>query len=620
MSLASRKSQFTDRRQTGQSDGLRAGLVRATAEKKSLPLMGITVDQSLQVRVGGLDADHLDSIVTKLTNGGEIDRAIVVFRNTDGKYLLADGFHRLEAYKRVGRKNVVCEVHDGDWEAARLYAETANMEHGLRINNEDKRGILESRLARKYYENEDGVLATNAVIAADLGVTDRTIAGWLEEILTAKNFGVDLSKRVDKNGRVIAVDAIVKASAERAETNRQTKLGEQVAAESAKLAEWRASNVIFRAKYIADALLRSPSNRHLANSLKIELPSENTPEEHKTFGYYVKAAHKHFRLTPGREETFIHDFQSTKDVKWYQELLSVVTPAIWEQADAQNWTEGEMQDWLDGFHQRQSAPLPSAAPRPGMAQPKNPDLTYQAPAPTGRHRLTEAEMRTQPTYDCPINIGQRIKILATGEITYVAAVEWVDVEWRLRTERHPDSYLLLTDISKVADDPYEGDEELREIVKEVDPAAYVPASDTENKTPFVVGQMVFDKELQQVAEVIAINGVNITVLVEGLPEYEAWYAEFEAIQDAAPDVATAFNRPVGNKPPYEPADEIAALRMAMENLKAAATELKNADVTTIRLLAPAIKETYIRDLREVDDYTHSCIMAVTQLIGRAVNV
>jgi hypothetical protein len=592
VSLASRKSQFTDRRQAGQSDGLRAGLIRATAEKKSLPLVGITVDQSLQVRVGGLDGDHLDSIVTKLTNGGEIDRAIVVFRNADGEYLLADGFHRLEAYKRVGRKAVVCEVHDGDWEAARLYAETANMEHGLRINNEDKRGILESRLARKYYENEDGILASNAVIASDLGVADRTIAGWLDEMVTTKNFVVDLSKRVGKDGRVYEVEGIQTAQQQRVENHNQRKLDQQVAAESAKLAEWRASNVIFRAKYIADALLRSPSNRHLANSLRIELPSENTPEEHKTFGYYVKAAHKHFRLTPGREETFIHDFQSTKDVKWYQELLSVVTPAIWEQADAQNWTEGEMQDWLDGFHQRQSAPLPSAAPRPGMAQPKNPDLTYQAPAPTGRHRLTEPGA---PPAD-----------------PFVDGEQWQETTG-LSIDPYEDDQNTYTSLQLPAEYPFFQPEGSQSPIQN-------PPIDTENKTPFVVGQMVFDKELQQVAEVIAINGVNITVLVEGLPEYEAWYAEFEAIQDAASDVATAFNRPVGNKPPYEPADEIAALRMAMENLKAAATELKNSQVTTIRLLAPAIKETYIRDLREVDDYTHSCIMAVTQLIGRAVNV
>lgn len=40
-------------------------------------------------------------------------------------------------------------------------------------------------------------------------------------------------------------------------------------------------------------------------------------------------------------------------------------------------------------------------------------------------------------------------MITTGEITYVAAVEWVDVEWRLRTESYPDDYLLLSDVEIV---------------------------------------------------------------------------------------------------------------------------------------------------------------------------
>lgn len=499
MSLVSRKSQFTDRRQAGQSDGLRAGLIRATAEKKSLPLVGITVDQSLQVRVGGLDSDHLDSIVTKLTNGGEIDRAIVVFRNADGKYLLADGFHRLEAYKLVGRKNVVCEVHDGDWEAARLYAETANMEHGLRINNEDKRGILESRLARKYYENEDGILASNAVIASDLGVADRTIAGWLDEMVTTKNFVVDLSKRVGKDGRVYEVEGIQTAQQQRVENHNQRKLDQQVAAESAKLAEWRASNVIFRAKYIADALLRSPSNRHLSNSLRIELPSENTPEEHKTFGYYVKAAHKHFRLTPGREETFIHDFQSTKDVKWYQELLSVVTPAIWEQADAQNWTEDEMQDWLDGFHQRQSAPLPSAAPRPGMAQPTR-EIEYQPPKPIGRHitgapaPAVEAETRTEPP--AAFKIGQNVEVFETGDKGIVHHVEYSNYEWLIHVKLYDGIHVFKADeIARV----------FAEVMQEALEQPYEPQPGDDGTCPYEVGQEVIFAETGEIITITAMS-------------------------------------------------------------------------------------------------------------------
>ncbi len=458
MSLTKQKSQFTDRRQTGQSDGLRAGLVRATAEKKSLPLIGITVDQSLQVRVGGLDADHLDSIITKLTNGGEIDRAIVVFRTPDGKYLLADGFHRLEAYKRVGRKTVVCEVHDGDWEAARLYAETANMEHGLRINNEDKKSILESRLTRKYYENEDGILASDGVIAADLGISRPTAGMWLKAIVTSKNLLVDLSRRVDKDGRVVTVEGIQTAQQQRA-----VEAAERKRTLSA-IGKIQALCTLFYGKYAA---------------AKAERGIQLLDDPDKGYDWCYQFRNPTYTLGPGGDAKFQADYAALP-VALYQEFLRLTDKATFGAADMDNWTDEQLAEYTYAMGQRppRQSNVGETFERTSMAQPKHPDLPYQPPASVGRHRLTE-----------------------------VAAPE-------AKTNEHLSARDALLPEKQVQ-----------------------TTHDPQNNTPFVIGQRVLDIDLGHEAEIVSINGGNVTLQMEGLPEYEVWFTDLQAVEGSAVDPA-----------------------------------------------------------------------------------
>lgn len=62
---------------------------------------------------------------------------IVYFDGAD--YWLADGFHRLEAWKRIGRAEVPAEIRQGDRRKAILHSVAANSAHGLRRTNDDKR-------------------------------------------------------------------------------------------------------------------------------------------------------------------------------------------------------------------------------------------------------------------------------------------------------------------------------------------------------------------------------------------------------------------------------------------------------------------------------------------------
>ena len=109
---------------------------------------------------------------------GERFPAVTVF--TDGaEYYLADGFHRVEALRRIGKKSVMAELQDGDYKAALLYALKANSTHGLRRTNADKRHALE--MAWNAREHLFGGEPSNALLADTCGVTRQWVIKWLQE-------------------------------------------------------------------------------------------------------------------------------------------------------------------------------------------------------------------------------------------------------------------------------------------------------------------------------------------------------------------------------------------------------------------------------------------------------
>lgn len=86
----------------------------------------LVVDQSLQPRVDGLDADHVRTLEETAKHWSPLK--VVQW---DGRYLLVDGFHRLEAAKNLKLETVPVEVletpADGDLQAL---AFTLNAGHG----------------------------------------------------------------------------------------------------------------------------------------------------------------------------------------------------------------------------------------------------------------------------------------------------------------------------------------------------------------------------------------------------------------------------------------------------------------------------------------------------------
>jgi hypothetical protein len=99
----------------------------------------IRTDGGTQVRV----TENSSAIerYAEAMNRGVIFPAIDVFY--DGKdYWLADGHHRLAAYKKCGYDMIPCHIHEGDRTSALTFACHSNQEHGLPLTNADKRNIV----------------------------------------------------------------------------------------------------------------------------------------------------------------------------------------------------------------------------------------------------------------------------------------------------------------------------------------------------------------------------------------------------------------------------------------------------------------------------------------------
>lgn len=103
------------------------------ASERELPLGEILIDRSVSVRRGDLDHKTIESYQENL----EVLPPVDVFKVDDG-YLLAAGFHRVEAHRRAGAEKIRANVHKGDREAALEFAAKADVTHGRPLTREEK--------------------------------------------------------------------------------------------------------------------------------------------------------------------------------------------------------------------------------------------------------------------------------------------------------------------------------------------------------------------------------------------------------------------------------------------------------------------------------------------------
>lgn len=145
---------------------------------QTLPLKQIRIDGGTQPRVE-ISEEVVAEYAEQLREGSAFPPVTVFF---DGAaWWLADGFHRYHAHRRAGRETMVADLHDGGLREAILYSVGANIEHGLRRTNEDKRKAVETMLTNEIVsKDENGKPWANREIARRCHVSEITVRRFLE--------------------------------------------------------------------------------------------------------------------------------------------------------------------------------------------------------------------------------------------------------------------------------------------------------------------------------------------------------------------------------------------------------------------------------------------------------
>lgn len=162
---------------------------------RKLPLDDVTVYTGTQFRVDGVQPDVVEDYVRALESGAVFPPVYVVFDGT--AYYLADGFHRVEAYRRLRVEMVDAEVVEGTLRDAMFYAMAANLRHGLRPTKADKNAAVLAML-----QDDEWTKKPDREIGRHCGVDGKTVAKIRRE------HGIDTptTRSTLRSGRRVEVD------------------------------------------------------------------------------------------------------------------------------------------------------------------------------------------------------------------------------------------------------------------------------------------------------------------------------------------------------------------------------------------------------------------------------
>jgi hypothetical protein len=136
-------------------------------------------DGGTQTRAALTDA-VVSEYAEAIQSGASFPPLVVFHDGTD--HWLADGFHRLNAYRRLGAQAVPVDVRQGTRRDAILFSCGANGAHGLRRTNEDKRRAVETLL-----RDEEWCRKSNRWISERAGVSDPFVMKVRSELLTVSS-------------------------------------------------------------------------------------------------------------------------------------------------------------------------------------------------------------------------------------------------------------------------------------------------------------------------------------------------------------------------------------------------------------------------------------------------
>lgn len=113
--------------------------VSTRSEIKSVKLEDITIDPGIQSRVK-TDMMFVHDFAEAMANGAVFPPVTTFYDGRD--YWLADGFHRIAAYKQAGISSIPCTVRNGSRRDAIIFSAGANQRFSIKRKSEDiKRSI-----------------------------------------------------------------------------------------------------------------------------------------------------------------------------------------------------------------------------------------------------------------------------------------------------------------------------------------------------------------------------------------------------------------------------------------------------------------------------------------------
>lgn len=144
------------------------------AVEKQVGLRGLVADfNRFQARVLHLDMDHVRYLQAALKQSGRLTPVVVFYNPSTKQHVLADGFHRHDAYKREGIANIHAYVIEGTDDDVLHYATMCNRRRGLGRTKEDIKKAVEMLLSNKNWFNR-----ADNWISSHVGIPSPTVSRY----------------------------------------------------------------------------------------------------------------------------------------------------------------------------------------------------------------------------------------------------------------------------------------------------------------------------------------------------------------------------------------------------------------------------------------------------------
>jgi hypothetical protein len=150
-----------------------------TVKPEMLPFSKLTIDPTMQHRLK-VDEDYINFLADQLRENPDAHPfpPIEVMRDDSGTLnIVWDGFQRIEAYRRAGRKDIPCRISRGNRREAFIKSLSANSTHGKQRSHEDIRSVVLKMLNDKELKRRP-----HRELARIAGVHWQTVINWAEKL------------------------------------------------------------------------------------------------------------------------------------------------------------------------------------------------------------------------------------------------------------------------------------------------------------------------------------------------------------------------------------------------------------------------------------------------------